>query len=665
LRPARTFGLPHAYANRIVPLSAVAGLITLDDRLNAAQLVQRLTSCMTRRGPDARSHWSKDRIALGHCMLRTTPESIDEVQPTKSSDGHHIIVMDGRLDNLDELRRELSFDALLPMGTPDAEYVLAGYRRWGHGVARRLLGDFAFVIWDDVEKKLFCATDSMGAKTLWLTQTAQFIAIASSEEAFLSLPGIHFSPNAELIATLYLPALPVHTSEPRGWDKNALAIDPGQWLSVSRDGRMERDHYWPMVLPARSSFRDEDDAKTQFVAVFTEALRCRMRGNTAPAALMSGGMDSAAIAAFAPALIGASALGGLATFSLVSAPDEICIESDAIRAISRMGGIYPHLLEVPSLHGQNGFDVEHLQSLAWNQIHPVSGGLLLILVLGSIAQAGGHRVLLHGASGDIAAHCIQYYMAATMRRGSWRKGWRECALASQHHTYLYGHSAQRLFAQALAVAHVPLPLRRLRGERRARRASEERWDNSSPISSRLFSELSVGERMADEIRRQTRFDPADAQGAHLRAASDIRQGLMGYDRAAGQVGLEVRDPWADRRVVEFFLSLPTELKSSRGRTKHLPRTACAPLLPLEVPWRSDKTHVGWKLTHRLMLEERAAIVRRIGEYEGLLEPFLNVDRMRAHATRFSNSADPVAGDIMHETLMIARWMQQWSHLADS
>ena len=140
-------------------MSAICAIMLLDESLDGSALIQRLTATMIRRGPDAREHWSSGKASLGHCMLRTTPESLRETQPTVSRDGHLAIVMDGRLDNLDELRRELNSDGSLPVGTPDAHYVLAGYQRWGRGVARRLLGDFAFVIWDARARTLYCARD--------------------------------------------------------------------------------------------------------------------------------------------------------------------------------------------------------------------------------------------------------------------------------------------------------------------------------------------------------------------------------------------------------------------------------------------------------------------------------------------------------------------------
>ena len=636
-------------------MSAIAGIVSLDGSLDCNALVQKVTAEMTRRGPDARGHWASGSVALGHCMLRTTPESVNETQPTLSRDGQLVIVMDGRLDNLDELRRALNDDGSLPNGTPDAQYVLAGYERWGRGVARRLLGDFAFMIWDARARTLYCARDCMGAKPLCFVRTRNFIAFASDEEAFLCLPGVDFRPNAELIASLFVPDIEP-TNAVGGWDENVVAVEPGEHFAIDLSGRIERETFWPLTLPPLLNFRNEADAQNAFEEVFCDALRSRLRASHDVAALMSGGMDSAAIAAFAPRVMGELDLSTLATFSAVSTLGEDCVESDAMRALIAAPSFLATTLEVPSLSGGSGINQHDLMSLAWDRAHPVDNSLLMILALGLAAQRSGHRVLLHGASGDVATHSPFWYVAPMLAEGRLLSAWRECRLAQAHHTYLRGKAMPQLLLRNAATAFAPPWLRTVRTNLRhtaAFAATEQ-----TPFNQIFLDNLDIPKRRRLRALANARVDQSDWRGAHLRSAHQIRHGLAGYDRTGAQIGIETRDPWGDRRVVDFFLALPLRLKVNAGRTKYLVRSTCAPKLPDGVPWRNDKGHVGWKFANRVMQKERSSIGAFVSSHWDLVAPYLDINHARAHVNSFVADGAVNELDFCYTLLVVIRWLER-------
>lgn len=636
-------------------MSAIAGLVLLDGGLDGTELIHKLTAAMTRRGPDARGHWVSGNVALGHCMLRTTPESVNETQPTTSRDGQLTIVMDGRLDNLDELRRELNVDGSLPTGTPDAHYVLAGYHRWGRGVARRLLGDFAFMIWDARARTLYCARDCMGAKPLSFVRTARLIAFASDEEAFLRLPGIAFRPNAELVASVFLPGIPL-ANESGSWDENTVAVEPGEYFVIGSDGRMQHETYWALTLPPMCKFDTEADAQHAFEDTFCEALQCRLRASDDVAALMSGGMDSATIAAFAPRVINELALSPLSTFSAVSAPGEDCVESNAIHALIASASFRASTLETPSLGGRAGVSQADLVNLAWDHAHPVDNSLLMILALGFAARRADHRVLLHGASGDVVTHSPFWYVAPMLAQGNLVNALRECRLAREHHTYLRGTSVPELLLRNAVTAFSPRGLRVMRA--RMRGTSTRAAAASMPFN-RLFAEhLAIHERNRLAALEIARIDPNDWRSAHLVAAGQIRHGLAGYDQTGARLGIETRDPWGDRRVLDFFLALPLDLKVKGGRTKYLVRSTCAAKLPSDVPWRNDKGHVGWKFAQCVMHEQRPTLNAFVSSHWDIVAPYLDIDRIRARVNRYAQDGAVAELDFCYTLVVLIQWLKR-------
>lgn len=135
------------------------------------QLVQ-MTQLMEHRGPDGARHWVQGPIAMGHRALNTTPESSLERQPLLDEAAGLGLTFDGRIDNRDELKSVLAADRTNGRVETDAELVLAAYRKWGEECPQHLLGDFAFAIWDEPRKRLFCARDHLGVRPFSMPPSA-------------------------------------------------------------------------------------------------------------------------------------------------------------------------------------------------------------------------------------------------------------------------------------------------------------------------------------------------------------------------------------------------------------------------------------------------------------------------------------------------------------
>ena len=179
-----------------------------------------------------------------------------------------------------------------------------------------------------------------------------------------------------------------------------------------------------------------------------------------------------------------------------------------------------------------------------------------------------------------------------LAEGRLLSAWRECRLAHEHHTYLRGMAIPQLLLRNAATAFAPSWLRAVRAN--LRHTAPFAATARTPFNRIFLDSLEIPKRRRLQALANARVDQSDWRGAHLRAAGQIRNGLAGYDRTGAQIGIETRDPWGDRRVLDFFLALPLSLKVNKGRTKYLVRSTCAPKLPDGVPWRNDKGHVDRK-----------------------------------------------------------------------
>ena len=138
------------------------------------------------RGPDGVDYWVRGSVALGQCMLRTTPESLEENQPLTNDDESLVLVMDGRVDNWEELRSELLAKGARLRSRADAELVIQAYEVWGRECLHRIDGDFAFAIWDARRHEVFCARDRLGIKPFKYHWDGKRLIFASEVVQYLS-----------------------------------------------------------------------------------------------------------------------------------------------------------------------------------------------------------------------------------------------------------------------------------------------------------------------------------------------------------------------------------------------------------------------------------------------------------------------------------------------
>ena len=276
-------------------MSGIAGLFGFNGSSFSPDLISNMTAAMADRGPDGIHHWVSGSVALGHCMLRTTPEAATEHQPLVSHDGHMVLVFDGRIDNRIELRQSLISHGLVLRGQSDAELVLTAYQQWQDDVVEHLLGDFAFVVWNSRRQQMFCARDHFGVKPFYYCISSNYFAFASEEEALLNLPGVSGGPNEDRIASLLAPQFS-DVDPGVSWLEDVLKLGSGQTLNVFNNGKIRGRIYWLQEPMEEIDLSSDYEYEEAFREVFYEAVRCRLHSQGSPAVMLSGGIDSASIA---------------------------------------------------------------------------------------------------------------------------------------------------------------------------------------------------------------------------------------------------------------------------------------------------------------------------------------------------------------------------------
>ena len=582
-------------------MSGICGLLKHEGAGVTDSELAAMSGPLARRGPDRDAVWREGSVGLGHRLLATTPESVQEQLPLRHSASGCVITADVRLDNRAELLAGLGI-AHRASSIGDAEIILLAYLRWGEDCATRLLGDFAFAIWDPRRSALLCARDQLGMRPFYYHRTpGRFFAFASEPRAILVLPQTPYRINEGRIADFLVNQL-------EGIDKTSTFFEevyrlpPGNLLIVT-PRRMRQRCYWTLEPGPELRLPSDDAYAEAFLDVFTEAVRCRLRSAGPVGSMLSGGMDSGSVVAVARQMLANASEGPLPTFSAVG-PDAVdCVETRAIHAAVTMGGLDPHLIRYDQLDNW----MPELGELSWSLDEPFDNHMTLVRVIYLAARRNGINVMLDGVGGDVVLS-EGTYIARLLRQGCWKAAYREAV----GYDRFWGSCRPpwRTLYENARTAFVPNAARRWRQRLLGGRTLRRRVDrhvHESEISVDLARRINLAERLQ-------RLD------SHLSAGflSDYRQeraesilhpyltvGRERYDRVASALGIEPRDPYLDRRVIDFCVRLPGGQRLAGGWPKVILRRAMAGQLPDKVRWRRGKEHLGWAFTHAMVQQTRA------------------------------------------------------------
>lgn len=295
-------------------MSGFAGILHLDGSPVEPDLVRKLVEFQKFRGPDAQNTWISANVGLGHTLLKVTPESECERQPL-SLDGHVWIVADCRVDARGPLIADLKTRGHTEIDrVPDVELILRAYLTWGQDCVCHLTGDFVFAIWDAAHRRLFCARDQMGVKPFYFAHVDSRLIFSNTLNCIRQHLAVSDNLNDLAIADFLLFDMirdPGATSF-----RDIQRLPPAHTLTCTEAAVSVR-RYWTLPVPEEIHHKNPRDCVDQFRELMDSAVAERLRTNSA-GILMSGGLDSSTVAAFAKEILTRDdALPGLTAYTEV------------------------------------------------------------------------------------------------------------------------------------------------------------------------------------------------------------------------------------------------------------------------------------------------------------------------------------------------------------
>ena len=569
-------------------MSGIAAVFHFDGSNVEGGTLEFLTQEMHYRGPDGITHWHGAAAALGFCAMHTTSESLLSTQPLISEDRNLVLVLDGYLHNLEELREELRARGATLRDRSDAEVVLRAYEVWGEDCPLRLEGEFAFVIWDSRRRSAFCARDHAGLRPLHYHWDGKRLTVASDSGAVLIAPGVPQDLNKEIAAQVV--ASDWITRGETIW-KGVKRLLPATWARFGRDG-MRSETYWSPTTEVMIRYSRDEDYYEHYRELLENCVRRASRSHLPIASDVSGGLDSSAVFAVAEDLrrsgqLLAPEVKGY-TFKFEAGSD--AFELDYARSVAQHVGadvqeIEPFLPELEWFAERGRLD---------RDLAPYPNSVMAVSI-GEALTKDGCRACLNGEGGDEWLGGRAYYYAEQIAEQDWAallKSFKEDLPDIGVREAIY-----RLARFGL-LPFVPVPLISLaRGLVRPK--SPKRFNGSFWLDSTLEHVLEECRNSADRTSvvaianrpRRSMFETL--QDPFLEFSRDQ------VNRQYARIGYEPRTPMYARKFIEFAFSTPERIRLRGHVRKHAHIHALNGLLPEKVRNRRTKADFSLAFTRHL------------------------------------------------------------------
>lgn len=635
-------------------MSAIFGIYQRDGQPVAYEAMQQMSNCLAHRGRDGSDVCLDDNVGLGHRMLRTTPESICEKLPHRDTSAGLMITADARIDNREDLARSL--DIKRPLSEVcDSELVLLAYLKWGEACPEKLVGDFAFVIWNASSKQLFCARDHIGVKSFYYHLSPKRFAFATEIKALLSVPEIRCELNETKIAEFLIQSVDDQTST---FYEDVLRLPAAHSLTITQlDTRINR--YWSLDPNRKLKLRSDDEYAEAFRGIFTEAVRCRIRSAFPIGSSLSGGLDSSSVACTARNLLSENGLR-LHTFSAVfpglAKKDLLKIdERKYVEAVIAQGGFEPYFLRADHLSPMTDFDkvLWHGDEVYWGPNLYIHWGLY------RAAQQRGVRIFLDGLDGDTTVSHGLAFLTELAWSGRWIRLINEARALSKIRD---SFTARRIVWQLGFRPLIPETAFRLWRNIRGRSDSNGR---SQILNTDFARRTDIAPRL-QELSNKKSETAYTARRSHFNA---LNFPLHPYvlelaDKAGAAFSLDLRYPFYDRRLMEFCLAMPGEQKLSHGWTRAVLRRAMTNVLPQEIRFRRDKANLSPNF--RIGLFERDREVINNVYKSQRLKKYVNTEVFKDTFERSISRTSPNENDSLtvYGVTALSMWLQKAKLSAD-
>ncbi|MCE2509641.1 MAG: asparagine synthase (glutamine-hydrolyzing) [Alphaproteobacteria bacterium] len=642
-------------------MCGIAGFVDLSRGMPADRLaatIRRMATALRHRGPDDDGAWieAEAGVALGHQRLSILDLSPAGHQPMESKSGRYVLSYNGEIYNFQELRAELEGKGVAFRGHCDTEVIVEAIAAWGLAATLpRLIGMFAFVLWDREARTLTLVRDRMGIKPLYWAHQNNLFLFASELKAFHAHPGFRAEVNRDSLTSFlrhnYIPA-------PHSIYRNTFKLLPGTMLTLCWGGKPELSTWWDLREIAGKALHDrpefeEEEAREALDGILRDAVKRRMVADVPLGAFLSGGIDSSTVTA----LMQAQSEQPIRTFTIGFHEEAYDEAKDAKRVAGHLGTEHTELYVEP----RDALEVIPKLPLIYDEPFADSSQIPTFLVSELTRQHV--KVALSGDGGDeLFAGYNRYFWAEAL--------WRKLRLLPKP-----ARGGMAMAIRALSPAQwdgifgiVPPRLRpRLAGDKLHKLADVFALSSREALYRQLLTHWAEPASLVHGGKEPTgilwdagvadEFPDFTERMQFLDSVTYLPDDILTkVDRASMRVGLEARVPLLDHRVVEFVWRLPGSMKVRKGEGKWLLRRVLDRYVPkalVERPKMGFGVPIDSWLRGPLRDWGEALLSERRLREEGFFDPEPIRQKWQEHLGGKRNWQYP-----LWDVLMFQAWLEQ-------
>jgi asparagine synthase (glutamine-hydrolysing) len=544
-------------------MSAIFGRVSFDGSSISREVFDAAFCTLDDWGKDGRGVLHHEGVVFGHQNLALRSSGSDAEQPL--AENGLCIVADAIIDNRDDLFRQLDIGSVAAMTMSDCQLILAAFLRWGEDCARQLVGDFAFAIWSPQIGKVFAARDVAGARPFFYSARAANFLFASTVEAIAKSPDIDFDIDNLRVAFFLAQPLQAHENP---FIKGIEFLPPGHTLTASIDGVRVSRYWFPEDIP-QAAPASLEDYSLQLRELLEQAIQDRLCLGQPIGSHISGGLDSTGVTVLAHRILRRQGFHLDMAYSW--APP---INDEYPLAVEG----FDERIQIAELGKHEGFDYsfgtacsnDYFKFFKRNIAFENSADLFEELPLMEQAATRGTRVMLSGWGGD---ECVTFGL-----RGypSWLLAKRRFGDLFNMARTLGGGLRNPIGMSKFIFRDAGLPF-----------LPDRLYSAFSPyLNMKKLENLGRPEFMAKYpgARRETSLIWRDAKDPFSMQCALLKNGHIStrmslWSTWAGPLGIQYRYPLMDKRLLEFSLSLPSDMlwQTNRGRVVY--RVAMRDTLP--------------------------------------------------------------------------------------
>jgi len=582
-------------------MSGIFGIFHPDGKPVAREHLELMALGLSFIQSDGINVWHEGPVGMGQLKPYGSSASANSKSSPQNPKNGMVVVADVRIDNRRELLREFDIPVHLQSDLSDENLICQAYKKWGRQCPRYLSGEFAFTIWDPQNRRLFCVRDHMGNRPFFYCRLKNTFVFASQVKGIRVLDFVPVELNEKSLASALSLA---KADKSQTYFKGIRRLKAAHVLEVhdKHDGSLAATSFWTPRPKNRAMAMSDEDFAQAFREVIVKAVCRRMENDLPTGVMLSGGLDSSAIACIAARQLRKTGRS-LFTLSSVLPENHDGIESDERYYIGEVATREPNIvINYVTAEGADPF--QNLESKFDRFGIPVNAFHYMDEALANAFSALGVKTVLSGFHGDtLASYDGRDSLSRLFRHWRWATALKCIRQRKkvQHETLL------ALCQNTIFPWLFPRGYETLRHLKHGR----QRDELPSPVSKTFFARFSGG---ADQVRVPylTRLPSLIAYGNPT---------IEYQDADYASLGMDIRFPYWDKEIVEFLIDIPPEQFIAQGLKRSLFRRAMKGILPEEVRLRNTK-HPYTPDFHRRVMAKKEEIKHYLDAIEsdrGLME----------------------------------------------